>query len=81
MATRRNLKRTITTPTRPRRKVATKSPTRVTSKATSKRKLSVEERLHMIAEAAYYIAQQRNFQGGNPEEDWLEAERRINATL
>jgi hypothetical protein len=34
-------------------------------------------RFHMIAEAAYYRAAQRGFQGGNPEQDWLEAEREI----
>jgi hypothetical protein len=33
----------------------------------------------MIAEAAYYRAQQRGFKGGNPVEDWLVAEREINS--
>jgi hypothetical protein len=32
-------------------------------------------REHEIALAAYYKAQQRGFQGGNPLEDWLAAER------
>lgn len=36
-----------------------------------------QRRYRMIAEAAYYRAAQRSFQGGNPEQDWLEAEREI----
>ena len=32
---------------------------------------------HMVAEAAYYIAAQRAFQGGDPTADWLQAEREI----
>lgn len=31
----------------------------------------------MIAEAAYYIAEQRGFQGGRDVEDWLLAEKQI----
>jgi Zinc-ribbon containing domain/Protein of unknown function (DUF2934) len=40
-----------------------------------------EERRHMIEEAAYYRAQQRGFDGGDPVEDWLAAEREINRML
>ena len=40
-----------------------------------------EERRHMIEEAAYYRAQQRGFDGGDPVEDWLTAEREINRML
>jgi hypothetical protein len=35
----------------------------------------------MIAMAAYYLAAERNFSPGRELEDWLEAERRIHATL
>jgi hypothetical protein len=35
----------------------------------------------MIAEAAYYLAEKRGFQGGDPVLDWLEAERVINRLL
>jgi Protein of unknown function (DUF2934) len=35
---------------------------------------TAEQRLHMIAEAAYYLAEQRGFQGGDPARDWLQAE-------
>jgi len=33
----------------------------------------------MIAEAAYYRAEKRGFEGGSTLEDWLEAERQIEA--
>lgn len=35
----------------------------------------------MIAEAAYFIAERRGFQGGNPEQDWFEAEKQISRML
>jgi hypothetical protein len=35
----------------------------------------------MIAEAAYYRALQRNFQGGDPVQDWLMAEHEIDQRL
>jgi len=43
--------------------------------------LSPEERLRMIEQAAYFRAQQRSFNGGDPVEDWLVAEREINRPL
>lgn len=39
------------------------------------------ERRRMIAEAAYYKAMHRNFSHGDPTQDWLTAEREINARL
>lgn len=36
---------------------------------------------HMIEIAAYYRAEQRGFQGGNPLDDWLAAEAEIGAHL
>ncbi len=35
----------------------------------------------MIAEAAYYRAQKRGFEGGHATQDWLDAEAEINALL
>jgi len=35
----------------------------------------------MIAETAYYRAEQRGFQGGSPEQDWLESEAEIDRRL
>ncbi len=39
--------------------------------------VSTEEWHHRIAEAAYFMAERRGFQGGCPIQDWLEAERQI----
>jgi hypothetical protein len=35
----------------------------------------------MIAEAAYYLAEKRAFQGGDPVADWLNAEKIIDQAL
>jgi len=35
----------------------------------------------MIAEAAYYHAEARGFEGGHDMDDWLEAEAEIDQTL
>ena len=43
--------------------------------------ITSEQRERMIAEAAYYIAEQRNFQGGDPTQDWLQAEAEIDHSL
>ncbi len=40
-----------------------------------------EQRHFMIAEVAYYRAERRGFQGGDPVADWLEAEAEIEALL
>ncbi len=43
--------------------------------------ISVEERNRLIAEEAYFIAEQRGFTEGRELEDWLEAEAIVNARL
>ena len=43
--------------------------------------ISAEQRHHMISEAAYYIAQERGFQGGDTLQDWLKAEAEIDRLL
>ena len=58
--------------------VARSTPTRKPRPRTKEIILTPEERRRMIAEAAYLRAQNRNFNGGNPEQDWLEAEAEIN---
>ena len=40
-----------------------------------------EERHRMIAETAYFLAQERGFHGGDPVSDWIEAERRVDRQL
>jgi hypothetical protein len=47
----------------------------------SKRPPTPHQREHMIAVAAYYRAQRRNFDPGHELEDWLEAEAELNARL
>lgn len=39
------------------------------------------DREGMIAEAAYYLAERRGFDGGDPVADWLEAEAEIDALI
>lgn len=42
---------------------------------------TAEQIATMIAEAAYYKAEHRGFAGGNPEQDWWDAEKEIEALL
>ena len=39
--------------------------------------INPEELRDMISETAYYLAEQRGFEGGCPVHDWLEAEAKI----
>ncbi len=48
---------------------------------TGKFGVTPEERHRMIAETAYFMAQERNFHGGDPVADWIEAERRVDRQL
>ena len=43
--------------------------------------ISREQRQAMVAEAAYFMAERRGFAGGDPEQDWREAEAEINTLL
>lgn len=52
-----------------------------TSSSRSPRKLSADLRRQMIAEAAYLRAERRGFSPGDPNEDWLEAEREVDLLL
>ena len=42
---------------------------------------TAEQRQSMIQTAAYLRAEKRGFQGGNPVQDWVDAEHEIDATL
>ena len=44
------------------------------------KQISSDERDRMIREAAYYLAEQRGFQG-DPHDDWVAAEKQIDAEL
>jgi hypothetical protein len=43
--------------------------------------VTAEERHRMIAETAYFLAQERGFRNGDPVSDWIEAERRVDRQL
>lgn len=57
--------------------LSTKPPT--PSVLENSRFIPPSERERMIAEAAYYHAEKRNFEAGCEIEDWLAAEREIDA--
>jgi hypothetical protein len=48
---------------------------------TDKTVVAPEERHRMIAETAYFLAQERGFTRGDPVSDWIEAERRVDRNL
>lgn len=50
-------------------------------KAEAEPEMSPEDRIQRIAVAAYYLAEQRGFLPGYELEDWLEAEKQIDAYL
>jgi hypothetical protein len=54
---------------------------RVSTATKIERSPTAEQIAAMIAEAAYYKAEQRGFAGGNPEQDWWEAEKEIESLL
>lgn len=43
--------------------------------------ITPEERWHMISVAAYYMAEERGFVGGDPARDWLVAESQVDSLL
>ena len=49
----------------------------IASQIATGRSVDPEVRRLMIAEAAFYCAEQRGFEPGHEREDWLEAEARI----
>jgi Protein of unknown function (DUF2934) len=68
----------------PEKKAAPAKKAATTKKAaTSKSNHSVtpEERWQMISEAAYFLAEKRGFSGGNPCDDWTQAESQVDALI
>lgn len=51
------------------------------AKATATQLVSPEQRLEMIATAAYYIAERHGFTAGESSADWRAAEKEIDAVL
>lgn len=61
----------------PRKKAATVR----TPKAAAVPPISPEQRQELIAKTAYYLAEKRGFEGGDPAVDWFEAEAQVDAIL
>lgn len=55
----------------------TRSPTESYSQTLAEASPNEADRLHMIAEAAYYRAEHRGFESGHELDDWLAAEAEI----
>ena len=51
------------------------------TKTTATTSVTPEQRQSMIAKTAYLKAERRGFIGGDPEQDWLEAEMEVDASL
>lgn len=64
-----------------RRVSKTKTPATTTSRCAASVTLTPEQRHRMIQEAAYFIAERRQFSNGCPTQDWLEAEDQIDRML
>ena len=64
-------------------KAVTRLRSRIESNALPEHGTSIdtEQRQRLIAEQAYLIAEQRNFQGGDPAADWASAEKQVNDRL
>lgn len=68
-------------PAATKRKTATPKTTRTKKGKVAMITISADQRLGMIAEAAYFKAEKRGFCGGNPTDDWLTAESEVDALL
>jgi hypothetical protein len=52
-----------------------------TSTSKTRRVITPEERMAMIEEACYYLAEKRNFAPGYESEDWAKAEKEVDDLL
>ena len=60
---------------------AAKTETLPGNTAVSRTGIDTEQRQRLITEEAYLIAERRGFQGGDPSQDWAEAEKRVDLRL
>lgn len=65
----------------PKKAAPKKAASARTRKADAAPPISPEQRLELIAKTAYYLAEKRGFEGGDPEVDWFEAEAQVDAIL
>ncbi len=61
--------------------VAAKPGTHLTSTSTPQTGIDTEQRQRLIADEAHLIAERRGFQGGDPSQDWVEAEKLVDYRL
>jgi len=73
-------KKTTEAKTSPKKTISKKSNTKK-EPAKSTTVISIEQRHAMIETAAYLLAEKRGFCGGDPAQDWLNAESDIDATF
>ena len=74
-------KKTAGKTTKKAAKKAARRPASAPAKASGIPKIDPEHRRRMIAETAYFIAEQRGFVGGSPLDDWLQAEVLVDRLL
>ena len=60
---------------------AAKTDTHTTSTTVPRTGIDTEQRQRLIADEAYLIAERRDFQGGDPSQDWSEAEKLVDYRL
>lgn len=88
MATNTNKPQEKLAPVSPKKKIKEETPatspdsssSSKTLRKTTKRHPDVDQH-HLIAEAAYFIAEQRGFTNGNCEDDWYKAERFVENSM
>ncbi len=59
----------------------TKPSANAATSAAPAKKVDAKERYRLIAEAAYYLAQKRHFAPGHEVQDWITAEKLVDAKL
>lgn len=63
------------------KKLGAPSKRRTSPKRAATSSIRPEERHHLIEVAAYYLAERRGFHGASSHDDWLQAEREIDAMI
>ena len=70
-----------TTPTKPVIPAPISTPTKSAAGSTKTAPLTPAERMKMIAEAAYFIAEKHGFSHGRELTDWVTAEKQVDALI
>jgi len=63
------------------RKTAAKVAKKTTARKAQRKAVTPEQRYRLVAEAAFLKAEQRGFEGGDPVQDWLDAEQEVEGSL